>query len=465
MNLLLKLKRDIGLFGTTAYILGVIIGAGIYVIIGKAAGITGNSIWLSFLIAAVIAACTGLSYAELSSTFPYDSAEYLYTQRSFKDRRFSFAVAWLKIITLIIGTSAVALGFGGYLASLIGLNPIIGALLLLVILTIFNLVGVKQAIGFDIAMVLIAIAGLVLVIGVGLPHLQAPEFYWEMPHGFSGVITGAALIFFAFLGFENIGNLGEEVKDPKRTLPLAVIASVVISTVLYILVSIIAVSVIPWEQLAHSTAPLSDIMTVLLGSKAGMLMAVMALAATASTVLGLMIGTSRMIYGLAEEDSLPKMFLKVTKKGRAPYVAVLAVAIIAAIFIIPGKITSIAFLTNFGALFVFLVVNLCVIVLRYSHDHITRSFSVPGRIGKFPIIPAIGLVTCAALLFSFEKKMFFAGILLFLVGLVLYSMFGERKRVSKISLHTPPPKKKKVIKKRKIKKKSIKKVIKKSKKR
>ncbi|MFH1064725.1 MAG: APC family permease [Candidatus Woesearchaeota archaeon] len=428
MNHLLKLKRDIGLFGTTAYILGVIIGAGIYVIIGKTAGITGNSIWLSFLIAAVIAACTGLSYAELASTFPYDSAEYLYSQRSFRDRRFSFGVAWLKLISLVIGISAVALGFGGYLSSLIGLNHILGALLLLVLLTVFNLVGVKQAIGFDIAMVLIAIAGLLLVIGIGMPHIQAPEFYWEMPHGFSGVLTGAALIFFAFLGFENIGNLSEEVKDPKRTLPIALIASVLISTVLYILVAIVSVSVIPWDQLADSTAPLSDVMTVLIGSKAGMLMAVMALAATASTVLGLMIGSSRMIYGLAEENSMPKIFLKVTKKGRAPYVAVIAVAIIAAIFIIPGEITSIAFLTNFGAMFVFLVVNLCVIVLRYSHDHITRAFQVPGRIGKFPIIPAIGILTCAGLLFSFEKKMFFGGILLFLVGLVLYSMFGERKR-------------------------------------
>ncbi|MBU2561338.1 MAG: APC family permease [Nanoarchaeota archaeon] len=424
---MLKLKREVGLFGATMYILGVIIGAGIYVIIGKAAGIAGNSIWLAFLIAALISACTGLSYAELSSTFPYDAAEYVYTERAFKDRRFSFGIGWLKLVTHIIGTSAVALGFGGYLAHLTGINFILCALLLLFVLTLINLVGVKQAVWIDIIMVVVAIIGLIIVIGFGASSLHSFDFYLEMPSGTEGIITAAALVFFAFLGFENVGNIGEEVKDPKKTLPRALIISVIVSTILYVLVAVIAVSVVPWNELGTSTSPLSDVMTALLGSKAGILMAVMALAATGSTVLGLLIGTSRMVYGMAEEKTLPGIFLKVSRKRRVPYVAIILVALACAIFVIPGDITSVAFLTDFGALFLFMVINLCLIVLRYSHHHIPRGFRVPLNIGKFPVIPALGVLTCAGLLFSFEKKVFLFGILMFLAGILLYTIFGEKR--------------------------------------
>lgn len=424
---MLKLKRDVGLFGSTAYVLGVIVGAGIYVIIGKAGGYAGNSLWLAFLIAAFIAACTGLSYAELASSFPYDSAEYMYTERAFKDRRFAFGIAWLKLITHVIGAAAVALGFGGYLALLTGWNFVLCALLLLLVLTLVNFIGVRQALWFDIAMVIVAVAGLLFIIGIGAPSIQGVDFYLESPSGFPGILTGAALIFFAFLGFEIIGNLGEEVKRPKKTLPLALIISVIVSTLLYILVAVIAVSVVPWSELAGSSSPLADVATALIGSKAGWIMAVMALAATGSTVLGLIISTSRMVYGMAEVHSFPKIFLKLTRKRRVPYLSILLVSVTAALFVLPGDITAVAFLTNFGALFIFLVINLCLIVLRFSHSHIPRGFRVPLNIGRFPVIPAIGLVTCTALLFSFSKKMFFAGIMLFLSGLLLYSIFGEKK--------------------------------------
>jgi APA family basic amino acid/polyamine antiporter len=423
---LLKLKRDVGPVGATAYILGVIIGAGIYVIIGKAAGLSGNSLWLSFLVAGFIAACTGLSYAELSSTFPFDSAEYLYTERAFRDRRFAFGIGWLKVFTLIIACAAVALGFGGYLSALTGWNIVFCALLLLFVLTLINLIGVKQAVEFDIVMVAVAVVGLLAVIAIGIPHLHNPGFYLESPTGLAGVFTGAALIFFAFLGFENIGSISQEVRRPRKTLPLALIISIIVSTVLYILVAIIAISVVPWNELAQSASPLSDVVTSIMGGKAGMIMAVMALAATGSTVLGLLIGTSRMIYGLAEERSLPRVFLRLSRKRRAPYVAILVFAAICALFIIPGNITSIAFLTDFGALFIFMIVNLALIVLRYTYPNLDRGFKVPLNIGRFPVIPAIGLVSCAALLFSFEKKMLFSGILIFLIGLVLYSVFAER---------------------------------------
>ena len=452
-----KLKRNISLLGAVSYIIGVIIGAGIYVLVGKAAGITGSSVWLAFLISAFIAACTGLSYAELASTFPYDSAEYVYTARAFKDKRFSFGISWLKLATVVVAASAVSLGFGGYLSFLTGWGIVPCALLLILVLTIINLVGAKQALWFDTLLVVLAVAGLLLVLVFGAPHLKSPEFYLEMPAGLSGLFTAAGLIFFAFLGFENVGNIAEEVENPRRNLPLALIISIIISTILYMLVAVVAVSVIPWQTLSTSVSPLSDVMTALIGTKAGWVMAIMAIGATASTVIGLLIATSRMLYGLAEEHSMPSFFLKLSKKRQVPYVAVITASIICALFILPGDITSIAFLTDFGALFIFLIVNLCVITLRYSHDHIPRAFRVPLNIGKFPIIPALGMISCAALLFSFSKKLFFIGIAFFLLGMLLYSIFGGRERKpgvvadehanSKSRSMLPKPKKKKQHKK------------------
>ncbi len=425
---MLKLKREVGLFGATAYILGIIVGAGIYVIIGEAAGITGNTLWLSFLIAAFIAACTGLSYAELSSTFPYDSAEYIYTERAFRDRRFSFGIGWLKLVTLVIASAAVALGFGGYLAWITGWNFILCALLLIGVLTLINLLGVKKALTLDITLVMIAVAGLLIVIIAGIPQLHEPSFYLEMPNGIGGLMSAAALIFFAYLGFEGIGNLGEEVRNPKKNLPRALIISVLISTVIYLLVALVSVSVVPWNELGHSASPLSTVLASMMGTKAGLVISIMALAATGSTVLGLMIGGSRMIYGLAEEHSFPKLFLRLSKKRRVPYIAVITVSIVSAIFVLPGNISAVAFLTDFGALFMFMIINLCVIVLRYSHHHIPRGFRIPLNIGRFPVVAAVGMVSCGALLFSFEKKLFLGGILIFLFGILLYTMFGGKEK-------------------------------------
>lgn len=422
-----KLKRQIGLFGATIFVLGIIIGAGIYVIIGEAAGITGNTLWISFLLAAIIAGCTGLSYAELSSSFPCDSAEYVYVERAFGDRRFAFGIWWMKLLTHFVAGAAVALGFGKYLGRLTGWGVVSCALLLIAVLLIINLVGLKQAVWFDTFMILIAIAGLVIVIGAGMFFLKPAGFYTESAAGIPGILTAASLVFFAFLGFENVGNMGEEIKDPKRTLPRALILAVAISTALYALVAVVSVSVVPWQELAHSASPIADVMERIIGSTAGIVIAIMALGATGSTVLGIMLGSSRMLYGLAEERVLPKLFLRVTKNS-IPYVGLLIFSVICALFVIPGNIKSVAFLTDFGALFMFLVINLCVIVLRYNHTHIERGFTVKPNIGRFPIIPAIGMLSCGFFLFTFSKKLFLTGIVMLLIGMLIFTVLDRRRK-------------------------------------
>ncbi len=420
------LKREITLFEATVYTLGVIIGAGIYVLIGKAAALSGNGIWLSFLLASFIAACTGLSYAELASTYPYDSAEFRYTKKAFKDNKFSFAIGWLKLASLIIAMGAVALGFGGYLSRILGITPVLGGILLILLLLITNIIGMRQTMFIDIGFVILTIIGLFIVIISGFGHLGSVDLL-DFHMGWNGILSGAALIFFAFLGFENIGNIAEESRNPRRTLPRALIYSIIISAILYTLVAAVAVSVVPWQTLAHSFAPLSDIVTITLGHYGGLVMIIIALTATASTVLGLFVASSRLLYGMAEEGSLPKVLLKLTKKTGAPFVAIILTAFIAILFILPGDITTIAALTDWGALFIFMVINLTVIWLRFSDPHAVRGFRIPLNIRNVPVIPIVGIIFCSAMLFQFSKKVFFAGVLFFLIGTVLYSMFWEKK--------------------------------------
>ncbi len=418
------LKREITLFEATIYILGVIVGAGIYVLIGKASGLAGNGIWLSFLLASLIAACTGLSYAELSSTYPYDSAEVLYTRKAFKDNKFAFAIGWLKFASLVIGIAAVALGFGGYLGRLIGTPTILGAIALIIGLTLLNLGGIKQTMYLDIILVLLTIGGLLLVIFAGSKYIGSVDL-WDF--NFNGVLAGAALIFFAYLGFENIGSISEETKNPRKTLPKALIYSVIISTFLYVIVGIVAVNVVPWQTLMHSAAPLADVMQVLTGSTGAIILSIIALAATASTVLGLFVGGSRLLFGMSEEGSLPKFLTRISKKSSAPITAIFVTAVIAIIFVLPRNLSLVASLSDWGALFVFIIIYLALIFLRFKDPHAIRGFKIPGAIAKVPVIPVVGTIFCGFMMFHLSKKVFVTGIIFTLVGMLLYSVFWEKK--------------------------------------
>ena len=253
-----KLKRTVGLFTLTMYGVGIILGAGIYALIGKTAGMAGNSLWLSFLIASVVSAFTGLSYAELVSIFPKSAAEYIYVKNSFKNRVLAFSVGWIEIAADVIAASVVALGFAGYLHVLTGVPMVLGALSLIFVLSLVNFSGIGESTRLNMIFAFIEMAGLILVILFAIPHLGSVD-YMEMPNGFAGVLGASALIFFAFIGFEDMANITEETKEPKKTAPKALIFSVAITTVIYILVALSAVSLAPWDSLAVSTAPLADV--------------------------------------------------------------------------------------------------------------------------------------------------------------------------------------------------------------
>ncbi|HII07253.1 MAG TPA: amino acid permease [Methanotrichaceae archaeon] len=413
----MELKRELGLFEVTLSGIGIILGAGIYALIGKAAGLAGNSVWLSFAIAALIAVFTGLSYAELSSIFPKASAEYEYTSHAF-GRRLAFVVGWLIIFSGVIGASTVALGFGGYFDALTSVPVLISAVLLIFVLSLVLLWGIRISAWFAIVFTLIESAGLLIVIYVGIPHLGSVN-YFEMPHGYSGVFEAAALIFFAYMGFEEMVKLSEETRNPEKNIPLALIIALVITIVLYILVAVSVVSVVPWEKLAASEAPFAEVAAEALGADAFIVISVIALFATANTVLLMLLAASRIAYGMAESSSMPAILAKVHPVRRTPWVAILVVMLLSMVFVFSGDIAFVASANDFILFATFIVINGGLIALRYKDPDRPRPFRVPLSIGRLPIPPVLGILTCIFLIIHLDTAAILVGFGLALIGSIL----------------------------------------------
>ena len=392
----MKLSRELGLFQVTIAGVGIILGAGIYALLGIAAGSAGNATWLAFLISAIVALFTGLSYAELSSVFKGDAGEYDYLKSTLK-KKFAFSVALSVIAAGVISAATVALGFAGYVTEIISMPLVVAAVLLIALMTLINFAGIKETSWFNTISTCIEFGGLALIIFLGWEYLGTVN-YMEMPHGYKGVFSAGALVFFAFMGFESIVKLREETKDPEYVIPRALVLAVIITSIVYVLVAMAAVSVIGWEELARSSAPLAVVATVAFGGYAFIILGIIALFSTSNTVLITMVATSRMMYGMAKERSLPKILAAVHRRTRTPWVSVLLVTLFTVAFTLIGDIEFVANLTNVFLFITFASVNLSLIILRMKCKKNTAKFKCPINIGRFPVIALLGMVSSLVML-------------------------------------------------------------------
>lgn len=427
------LKRSLGFWALMLCSVGAILGAGIYVLIGKAAALGGNAIWMSFSISALLAAFTGMSYAELVSMFPRSSAEYGYTKKAFGEK-IGFVIGMLIILASVVSAATVALGFAGYFSGFfdVGLVPI--AIALIIVLSGVLIYGVRESAWIAIIFTLIEIAGLIIVIIIGIPHLGSVN-YFDTSAGFSSIFAAAALIFFAYLGFEEITRLGEETKNPTKTIPKALIYSIVISTVLYILVALTVVSVVNWEILGKSAAPLADVVATAFGANAFMLISLIALFATANTVLFIMLAGSRIIYGMSKEKIFPSKFSEIIKSRKTPIYAILVTMAFTILFALVGNLETIAGITDYAIFVVFVSINAAVIVLRYKMSKSKRPFKMPLNIGKFPVIALLGIITSLFMLLHLEIMIIIYGIILTLLIFAIFEVYEHHKKTSKKSRH------------------------------
>lgn len=389
----------------------------------------GNAVWISFVLAAIISAFTGLSYAELASMYPKAAAEYVYVRNAFKNNFLAFIVGWLIIFTTMIAASTVALGFSGYLAGFYDAPVVVAAALLILTLSVLNFYGMRESSWMNVAFTIIEMAGLAFVIYIGFAFTNAePTNYFEAPFGTSGIFAAVALVFLAYIGFENIANIAEETKNPSRTLPRALILAVSITGVTYILVSIAAINILGWQELSESMAPLADVAGKALGGGGQRALTGIALFATTNTVLALLIAGSRILYGMAEQRSLP-LFLATIHAGRkTPWVAVFITMIVGIAFTLVGNIVTVANITVFTIVIIFALVNLALIWLRYKEPKTERPFKVPLNIGEFPVLPFIGLATSMAGAAQFDAYVVSVGVGVVGAGALFYLVYRKRQR-------------------------------------
>lgn len=390
-----KLRRVLGLTSLTLYGLGTIIGAGIYVLVGAVAASAGMAAPLAFLLAGVMAAFTGLSYAELGQRLPEAAGAAAYAREGFKSHWMGRLTGFMTLAVALVAAASVARGGAGYLLPLVDIPLPVASGTVILFFTALACWGVKESVYIAATLTVIEMAGLVIVIAVGAPALgdlgARLDEMWPTGHpAWLGVMGGAFLAFFAFAGFENIVNMAEETRDVGRTLPRAVVLSIIASAILYMLVILVAVLNVAPMDLAASDAPLCEVVDCAKPTMA--FFAPIALIATLNGVLIEIVLMARVAYGMARRGWLPVSISDVHMTRRTPLKATLAVGTIVFTLTTMVEFEILAKITSAMLLCVFFVVNVSLIRLKWADPRTDLAFRVPAW------APVIGAASSVVLL-------------------------------------------------------------------
>ncbi len=423
-----SLRRVLGLTQVTASGVGIIIGAGIYVLLAPATAHAGGLVWLSFLLAAALCGLTGMAYAELASMFPRAGAEYEYT-RQVAPEPVAFVVGWVMAVGLVIAAATISLGFGRYLQTFVDVDERFGAWGLLVLVTLVGWTGIRRASWLVLALTAVQMGGLLVVIAIGVDHIGQVDLL--SGNGVGGVASGAALVFFAFIGFDEVITLSEETVDPTRTIPRALVLALGLSALLYAGTAIAAVSVLSVDPLASSSRPLTDVVAHAMGGSAERSMAVVALLTTTNTTLLAVTAASRILYGMAESRSLPAVMARLNRR-RAPGVSIVMVVLVAAGFVAIGDLGLVAGATDVAVYVVFLAVNAVVVILRIRRPEAPRPFRIPGAVGRVPIVPLLGIVATLVMMPRLDLGSLLLGAALVAAGAVVAVVRPSAREVAPV---------------------------------
>lgn len=388
------LNRALSLPVITFYGVGTIVGAGIYVLVGKVAGLAGDGIVYAFLVAGLVAVFTAFSYCELVSRFPRAAGEALYVQEGFGISTLSRFVGWLVVFTGIVSAATIANGFSGYLGIFADLPQTVAVAGLVLALGGVAAWGVRQSAWLVNSITIISILGLVYVVYAAskVTTPQPLDTILAIPSlsASTGILLGAFLAFYAFIGFEDMVNLVEEVKAPKRTLPLAILLAISLSLVFYVLVAIAASYALPTQALADSSAPLAAIVEA--SGFSPQFIAVVSMIAVVNGALVQLVMASRVLYGMAGQGLTHGWLGTVNARTQTPILATGFVTLAILLFAIWLPLTVLAKVTSFIVLAVFLLVNAALYRLKGKTGTPAASFTVPR------VVPAMGVLTCLALM-------------------------------------------------------------------
>ncbi|GAB3136026.1 amino acid permease [Tsukamurella serpentis] len=458
------LKRTMGLGHLTALSIGASLGTGIFVILGEATPDAGPAVIIAFVLAALTALFSALSYAEMAGTIPVSGSSYSYAYATIGEL-FAWVCGWCLMLEYGVSVAAVAVGWGEYINEL--LSTVFGVTLpmaitappddggmvnipAMVIVALACLVligGTTESARLNTAMVFLKICILVFFCVIAFTAFDAGNLTPFMPFGAAGVTTAAALVFFSYIGFDAASTAGNEAKDPRRDLPRAIILSLVIITVLYCLVALVAVGAMPWQEFGGSKASLAKVLTDVTNSTwPAVVLSIGAVIAIASVVLAVMYGQTRILYTMGKDGLVPPVFSTISKRSRVPVRNIAIVGVVVALLAGLVPLGELANATSIGSLFAFALVNVGVIVLRNTQPDLDRRFVTPltlratisGRLWHLPLIPVIGVGLCTMLMFEMKAPTWIAFGLWTAFGLGVYFAYGYRhSRLRRTGVVTP----------------------------
>ncbi len=390
-----QLARKIGLLLLILYGLGTILGAGIYVLIGKVAGEAGMFAPLAFIVAAGIAAVTGLSYSKLVVRYPQSAGEARYVEEGFHRPWLTTMVGYLVVFSGVVSSATLANGFVGYFAALFQISSLLVLIVIVLFMGAIALAGIAESLWLTAAMTSIEIMGLIWVIALGgdelvlLPERFPDLFVPKSLGAMLGIFSGAFLAFYAFIGFEDLVNVVEEVKSPEVNMPRAIIISIVVASTLYMLISVIAILGLPLDILIESEAPLRDLV-VRDNPEAGDWIGVISLFAIVNGILIQIIMASRILYGMAIQNRAPYLFSQVSSLTLTPWFSTIFITLTVLAAALWFPLVVLAKATSFGILIVFVLINSTLWILFRRGDVESAGFVTS--------LPLVGALLCMALL-------------------------------------------------------------------
>ena len=435
------LARSFGLFQLTMLGVGATIGTGIFIIMNEAVPVAGPGVVLSFVIAGITAGLTALCYAELASTIPVSGSSYSYTYATLGEIT-AYCVGWCLLLEYGVSASAIAVGWGQYLNQMffdlfgwrmpdaISQPPGAGgyvnvpSIVLVTLCCLLLMRGARESVTVNAVMVVIKILVLVMFVAIALTAFAPANLEPFAPLGIAGIGAAASMIFFSFIGLDAVSTAGEEVENPRRTLPLAIILSLIIVTGLYVLVALSAVGAQSWTRFEEQEAGLVVILREITGAHwPSLVLSAGAVISIFSITLVVLYGQTRILFAMARDGMLPEMFYQVDPRTLTPVRNTIIVATFIALLAAFVPLDVLANLTSMGTLVAFAVVSIGVMVLRRTQPDLPRGFKVP----LYPFVPVLSVLFCLYLISGLPLDTFLLFGLWLAVALVIYFTYSIKK--------------------------------------